>query len=266
MAKRRSLHGSISISEQVDQLSIPAALLFTWAISHLDDFGRITGSPARFGAQVVPLKFNRKGWTVSDIDGYLDEMSRAQDEAGTPLVVRYQVNGIRAAWFPKFEEHQDGLHKRTKSKWPDPPRDGLKFPEVPGTSRKFPEVPSEVIDPNSVHSFETKRNEVYIVPFAEVVDDLNRQTGKNYRVCDSTKRLIQARWNNGYRLEHFKKVIDLKAQEWRGTNMDKYLRPETLFKEKKFEAYLNQAPKPKVNTVPDAEEIIRRNEEDGFID
>ena len=105
-----------------------------------------------------------------------------------------------------------------------------------------------------------------IVPFAEVVDDLNQQSGKSYRVCDSTKRLIQARWNNGYRLEHFKTVIGTKAEEWRGTNMDKYLRPETLFNEKKFEAYLNQAPKPKVNTVPDAEEIIRRNEEDGFID
>ena len=34
-------------------------------------------------------------------------------------------------------------------------------------------------------------------------------------------------------------VIDTKAKEWMGTDMEKYLRPETLFGSK-FENYLNQ--------------------------
>ena len=40
-------------------------------------------------------------------------------------------------------------------------------------------------------------------------------------------------------VDDFKKVIDTKAAEWLGTDMEKFLRPQTLFGSK-FESYLNQ--------------------------
>ena len=41
-------------------------------------------------------------------------------------------------------------------------------------------------------------------------------------------------------MEDFKKVIDIKVQEWgKNEKMNKYLRPETLFGTK-FESYLNE--------------------------
>ena len=40
-------------------------------------------------------------------------------------------------------------------------------------------------------------------------------------------------------LDDFKSVIDKKSKEWLGTNMERYLRPDTLFGTK-FESYLNQ--------------------------
>lgn len=58
---------------------------------------------------------------------------------------------------------------------------------------------------------------------------------------EKTQRLITARFNENkkYTVADFKEVIDKKVKEWKGTEMEKYLRPETLFGTK-FESYLNQ--------------------------
>ena len=78
------------------------------------------------------------------------------------------------------------------------------------------------------------------VPYKEIVDYLNEKTGSKYRSSGSkTKSLIKARANEGFSLDDFKTVIEKKAKEWAGTDMEKYLRPETLFSTK-FEGYLNQ--------------------------
>lgn len=79
------------------------------------------------------------------------------------------------------------------------------------------------------------------VPYKEIVDYLNLKTCKSYKHSTSkTKSLIKARWNEGFRVDDFKKVIDNKCFEWIGNpGMGKYLRPETLFGTK-FEGYLNE--------------------------
>jgi len=81
------------------------------------------------------------------------------------------------------------------------------------------------------------------IPFAEIISVLNIQSGKNFR--DSTKetrRAIRARWNEGFRLEDFRRVIVTKCKKWKSDEkMVDYLRPQTLFGTK-FEAYLNESP------------------------
>jgi len=57
--------------------------------------------------------------------------------------------------------------------------------------------------------------------------------------------------NDGYKLEDFQTVISKKCAEWKGTDMEKYLRPETLFGTK-FESYLNAKPRGQ-NHEPDPE-------------
>ncbi|WP_057801880.1 conserved phage C-terminal domain-containing protein [Pediococcus stilesii] len=80
------------------------------------------------------------------------------------------------------------------------------------------------------------------IPYQEIVDYLNEKAGTKYRASGAkTQRLIKARFNDGFNSDDFNKVIDLKAAEWSGTDMAKYLRPETLFGTK-FESYLNQEP------------------------
>lgn len=79
------------------------------------------------------------------------------------------------------------------------------------------------------------------IPYSTILDYLNAKTKKNFKPSGKkNKELIKARWNEGYQLEDFKKVIDIKVIEWlNDTKMDAFLRPETLFSNK-FESYLNQ--------------------------
>lgn len=84
----------------------------------------------------------------------------------------------------------------------------------------------------------TKHKELWI-PIAY----LNQVANKRHKFVDKTKRLLLARFKEGYTLEDFKQVIDIKTAEWKDSpEFSKYLRPETLFGTK-FDGYLNQKPK-----------------------
>ena len=77
-------------------------------------------------------------------------------------------------------------------------------------------------------------------PYEDIIDYLNQKAGTHYRYSSAdTKKHIKARLNDGYTLDDFKAVINKKVSEWKGTEMEKYLRPATLFGSK-FESYLNQ--------------------------
>lgn len=81
----------------------------------------------------------------------------------------------------------------------------------------------------------TDRKEIY----KSIINHLNEKSGMNYRASSAaTQKHINARLAEGYTLENFFSVIDKKCAEWKGTDMEKYLRPETLFGSK-FENYLN---------------------------
>ena len=79
----------------------------------------------------------------------------------------------------------------------------------------------------------------YIVE--QIIDYLNKQTNKHFKNnTQNTKKHINARLNEGYVFDDFKKVIDTKTNEWlNDKKMNQYLRPDTLFGTK-FESYLNQ--------------------------
>lgn len=72
-----------------------------------------------------------------------------------------------------------------------------------------------------------------------IVDYLNEKAGTHYRAASkATAQHIKARLNEGFTLQDFFDVIDKKVAEWKGGEMERYLRPETLFGTK-FEGYLN---------------------------
>ena len=91
----------------------------------------------------------------------------------------------------------------------------------------------ETLHNNNIYNNSNNNSIIYIV------DYLNEKAKTNYKATtEKTKRLINARLNEKFTVEDFKTVIDNKVTEWKGTDFEKYLRPETLFGTK-FENYLN---------------------------
>lgn len=132
MAEKRMISKVISISEKVNELpDIFDMLLFTWLIPHTDDFGRLAGSPGKVKSLVLPM-LERK--SKSDVQVSLANLHKAG------LIIWYEAEGDKVIQIVNFEKHQSGLHKRTKSKFPDPPGDSRNFPEIPlegkGTEEK----------------------------------------------------------------------------------------------------------------------------------
>lgn len=80
----------------------------------------------------------------------------------------------------------------------------------------------------------------------KVIEYLNKKTNSNFRFSAKSNRVnISSRMAEGYTVKDLELVIDTKSKEWLGTEFEKYLCPETLFRASKFERYLNQALKDK---------------------
>ncbi|UXV61792.1 conserved phage C-terminal domain-containing protein [Lactococcus cremoris] len=85
-----------------------------------------------------------------------------------------------------------------------------------------------------------------VIPYSEIISYLNEKTGRSFRTTEAHKRFIKARWNENYKLDDFKRVVDNKVADWTGKTIngqpaEKYLQPSTLFGTK-FDNYLNQTP------------------------
>ncbi|WP_270745010.1 conserved phage C-terminal domain-containing protein [Lactococcus petauri] len=85
-----------------------------------------------------------------------------------------------------------------------------------------------------------------VIPYSEIISYLNEKTGRSFRNVDANKKLIKARWNEGFKVEDFKTVIDNMVTNWsgkvfNGVPAENYLQPKTLFSNK-FDSYLNQIP------------------------
>lgn len=90
--------------------------------------------------------------------------------------------------------------------------------------------------PNASPRVENENKDV----IKDVITYLNSKLNTKYQyTAEYINKHINARLNEGFKYEDFVTVIDKKYKEWYGTDMAKYLRPETLFSPK-FQQYLNQ--------------------------
>jgi uncharacterized phage protein (TIGR02220 family) len=83
--------------------------------------------------------------------------------------------------------------------------------------------------------------------FKEILAYLNERTGRNYRIGKNVRKLMRARFNEGYTADDFKRVIDNMCKRWKGTKWEQYLQPSTLFAPSHFDEHLN---KPETDTQP----------------
>lgn len=128
MARGRMLSKSLSTSRKFRALLDEAGkrrefdqVLYTLLVAHADDFGRLEGDSFTIKALCYPTSPRPE----SDFGAAL----RAMHHVG--LIVVYDVDGNRYVQIVQFDEHQTGLHKRTRSRFPEPPVDSRNFPEIP---------------------------------------------------------------------------------------------------------------------------------------
>lgn len=100
------------------------------------------------------------------------------------------------------------------------------------TKNKQKQTPNPNPNPNPIPN----PNNKYIV---EILSYLNESAGTKFGESKETVRLITARINDGFTVDDFKKVINKKVKEWKGTDRAMYIRPSTLFAPSHFEEYLN---------------------------
>lgn len=155
------------------------------------------------------------------------------------IVGNYNQAGFdKTKWYTVNYEEIEGMSKRIAQNEQtscSKRANGTAQNEQPNTI-DYTETTSETNKDNMSSSDEHDR-----IPYLEIVEYLNEKTNSQYRpTTKKTQNLIKARYNDGFSIDDFKKVIDVKTAEWlNDNNMSKYLRPETLFGTK-FESYLNQ--------------------------
>lgn len=125
-----------------------------------------------------------------------------------------------------------------------------KYQTINTSSNKRPTNDQQTTNNNINNNNEEQiriKNNKYIV---EIIDYLNERTGQHYKYNNkNTVSHIEERLNEGFNVDDFKIVIDKMCVEWMNTDMQKYLRPDTLFRPSKFESYLNREVKPTTKNI-----------------
>lgn len=248
----RIIKESLLISDDFNELSWFEQSLFVRLIVAADDFGRYDARPKVIKGRLFPLC---DGITFAEVDDALLKLSTVG------IAELYTVCGRPYVQLKNWGRHQQIRNK--KSKFPSPDEadstckpltaDADEHDQVQPNEPGCEELQSIDINCNQLISddsncprnpiqSESESNNIYTAAVRQVVDRLNEVCGTNYRPSTAaTRKHIQARLREGFTVENFYRVIDKKAAQWRGTDMAKYLRPETLFGSK-FESYLQERP------------------------
>ena len=160
----------------------------------------------------------RTGLTEKQIRTSLKKLEKS-GEIGKQTTNRYSIITIN-----KYNDYQEkGKQRANKG-------------QTKGNIKEYQEEQEE----------QEKRNK-YIV---EIIDHLNLRLGTHYKYNNqNTISHINERLDEGFTVDDFKMVIDKMCVEWMNTDMQKYLRPDTLFRPSKFESYLNREVKPTTKNI-----------------
>lgn len=148
MSRRRYISTDLSTDIKLAELSEHGTLpllLFTWAIPHMDDWGRMTGDARQFKLLVCPA---------------LDVSSREVEEsltniASVDLWIRYQIDGKQFIAIPedRWFKHQSYINKGKRgddggSNFPKPPNNADEHRKTPKITASLSPTPSFSFTPS----------------------------------------------------------------------------------------------------------------------
>lgn len=130
-------------------------------------------------------------------------------------------------------------------------KDEIAFQSYKDNIQEYNEYANELQDLDYIKVLGSNLDELIIRPkceeffkketseFREVINYLNIKIGKKKGfslTSAANKRIINARLKE-YSVQDLKDVVDIMWSKWKGSQMEFYMRPETLFNETKFQGY-----------------------------
>lgn len=252
MARARNIKPGFFKNEDLAELAFEYRLLFIGLWTLADRDGLMEDRPKRIKMEVFPAD-------DVNVDKGLDTLAAAG------MIRRYTANGGRYIEVCNFLKHQHPHHKEPPSTLPKPeasPRlippsktdePGVLPSSIPPEPEADPQLtlvppqsdPSDSLIPDSGFS-DTGKNTLsskavqtarHRAVARELIDFLNEKSGKAHTHAEANLEFIVARLKDGATPEECRMVIARKCRDWRGTDMEQYLRPATLFNRTKFASY-----------------------------
>lgn len=245
MARKRMISPEMWQSEDFSKLSILARLVFIGLFSNADDEGKGRAKPVYLKSILFPYDEKIR---VTDIDKTLDEI-------GSKMSITFFKDNDNEYYVLNNWKKWQVINRPTPSSLPSFSKDSKRIrckskSDSVMTHGGLTED-SHLIEKNRKEKKE-KENNIYSQARQAGVDIMtyfNNSLNTNFKAdSDYILKLISARINDGFTVNDFKTVIDKKKAEWINTDMEKYLRPQTLFGTK-FESYLNQKSEKKKDSV-----------------
>jgi len=184
-----------------------------------------------------------------------DQQRTARTKLIEAKLIEFKVVGMPAKGHYKINNDLTTLVELISDKFGEnPEQEGEKSQT---SSLEIPTISNNISNTNKKEKESSKATQPSLIPNKktdpvlvsaynyEIINDaisyLNTKTNKNFSVrTQATIKHINARIKDGYTLEQFKYVINVKCASWLGDDkMEQYLRPETLFGTK-FNSYLNE--------------------------
>lgn len=210
----RILREGIITSERVNALSWAAEVFYRRLMSAVDDYGRYWSKAELLRAGLYPLLLDRVG--NPDVAKWLTECVNAG------LVRTYTVEGKDYLQLLDFRQQV----RAAKSKFPEPSSASLADAKQLRINGKA-----------SAHLDGDGDGDDLREDAESVLTYLNEKARKEYRPVPANITLITARLKEGASVEDCKAVVERKCAEWGGGDMEKFLRPATLFNATKFAQY-----------------------------
>jgi len=131
MPRSRNIKPGFFQNPELTDCSVEARLLFIGLWTLADRDGRLEDRPRQIKLNLYPAD-------DFDVIKLLDELAGAKDDTGVAQIIRYEVDGKKCIWIPKFTKHQTPHNKEKQSSLPAFSVEAQKLPGKPRKKRASP--------------------------------------------------------------------------------------------------------------------------------
>lgn len=220
--RKRQIDPDFFHDRELARLKPNARLLFIGLWTLADRKGCLPDHPEVIKGLVFPFEAR------NNVDSMLSGL------VNKGLIARYKVDNKGYIWIKRFERYQS-IHPHEAQSVIPLPDNVIKCNDIQRQA-----IHGQYVDVDVKVDVDVRDK----IPFGEIITDLNNRAGTKYvSTTEHTRKLIRARWKEGFTLDDFKTVHRKKVEEWLNTDMSKFLRPKTLYAGGNFQGYLNQQEK-----------------------